>query len=195
MSIRQIKKKATVQTAFTQTLMKKNSRNSSRCRPRWRIWVMRIQSASADSAGQQMLAKITHYLVRANAQAPSVKFITNAYRHGWRPASSQSCRATSIRTSGRPSSVRFANHPILLWWKRKVTLTTLYSTKNPAATTWCSNHSVKRRTPLELSTSSDHPKTKRFSSLVVVTSLISELTISLSHDATRRSSLSAASSC
>ena len=139
MSIRQIKKKATVQTAFTQTLMKKNSRNSSRCRPRCRIWVMRIQSASADSAGQQMPARITHYLVRANAQAPSVKFITNAYRHGWRPVSSLSCRATSIRTSGRPSSVRFANHPIRLWWRRKVTLT-IYQTTSWSFQKGCHIH-------------------------------------------------------
>ena len=195
MLIHQIKKRATVQIASTQTQMKKNLRSLSRSRPRCRIWLMRIQSASADSAGQPTPARRTHYLVRANAQAPSVRFITNACRHGWRPVSSPSYRATLTHSSGKLLSVKSVNLRTLLWWKHKVKHTTWSNTKSHPAITWCLNHLVKRRTPLELSTLSDHQSTKRFSSLGVVMRVISESTIYQSLDAIQRSSLSVASSC
>lgn len=146
-----IKKKAIAQIVFSLTQMKKNLRNSSKFQPLTMIWVLKIPSTSAVSAGLPRLPRKIHSWAHANALAQSDRSISAAYHPGYRPVSSPSYLPISPLISGRRSSARSVRQLTLLWWRLWIRPTTLWSMKSLRATIWSSKVYLKRRTHRVLS--------------------------------------------
>ena len=190
----QRKRRVTVQTVSSQTPTKRNLRNLSQCPPRCRTCPISTQSANADSAGSLKHQKKIHFLELASVLALSVKFIMAAFQLGYKLVSSLRRHRISQLSSGRPSSVKSASKPTLLWWRQKAEFTILWSTISLRETIWSSRVSVKRRTLQESSTLFVHQLTRQCSSWAVAMKATCASMTSLLAAATRKSNLRGASS-